>query len=175
MSAGAESKRQATDGWIERGGYRIQTVTPEERTEQRRTVENFQKVFNTRKVSGYFLHLDLAHFYPGGTVPKHIREAADYHMALLEWAAILETTPESLDRLARLVADKTGITDREALDVCGRAARPDQTQRKLSELPETGRAPIYQPGMEHRNEKEAKTCKRKIQRQELKITREAPA
>lgn len=52
MSAGAESKRQATDGWIERGGYRIQTVTPEERTEQRRTVENFQKVFNTRKVSG---------------------------------------------------------------------------------------------------------------------------
>lgn len=141
MSAGAESEKRGADGWIEHGGYRIHTVTPKERTEQRRAVENFQKVFNTRKVSGYFLRLDLAHYYPGGAVPKIIREAADYHMALLEWAAILETTPERLDRLARLVADKTGITDREALDVCGRAARLDSTQKRLSELPVLG--PIY--------------------------------
>lgn len=141
MSADAESKRRAADSWIEHGGYRIHTVTPEEKAEQRRTVESFQKVFNTRKVSGPFLRLDLACFYPGGAVPKHIREAADYHMALLEWAAVLETTPERLDRLARLVADKTGITDREALDVCGRAARLDSAQRRLSELPVLG--PIY--------------------------------
>lgn len=141
MSAGAESEKRDTDGWIEHGGYRIHTVTQRERTEQRRAVENFQKVFSTRKVSGYFLRLDLAHFYPGGTVPKHIREAADYHMALLSWAAVLETTPERLDRQARLLADKTGITDREALDVCGRAARLDSTQERLSELPALG--PIY--------------------------------
>lgn len=141
MSAGAESEKRDADGWIEHGGYRIHTVTPKERTEQRRVVENLQKVFNTRKVSGYFLHIDLAHFYPGGAVPKLVREAADYHMALLEWAAVLETTPEKLDRQARLVADKTGITDREALDKCGRAASLGQKQIKLSELPVLG--PIY--------------------------------
>lgn len=141
MSTGAENKGQAADGWIEHGGYRIHAITQEGRTKQRRAVENFQKVFNTRKVSGYFLRLDLAHFYPGGAVPKIVREAADYHMALLSWAAMLETTPERLDRLARIVADKTGITDREALDVCGRAARLERTQRRLSELPVLG--PIY--------------------------------
>lgn len=141
MSAGAESEKRDADGWSEHGGYLIHTVTQRERTEQRRAVENFQKVFSTRKVSGYFMHIDLAHFYPGGAVPKLVREAADYHMALLSWAAVLETTPERLDRQARLVADKTGITDREALDVCGRAARPDSTQERLSELPVLG--PIY--------------------------------
>lgn len=141
MNAGTESEKRDAGGWIEHGGYRIHTVTPKERAEQRRAVENLQKVFNTRKVNGYFLHIDLAHFYPGGAVPKRIREAADYHAALLSWAAMLEITPERLDRQARLVADKTGITDREALDVCGRAARLDQTQRRLSELPALG--PIY--------------------------------
>ena len=142
MSAGAENKGRDADGWIEYGGYRIHAITPEERAKQRRAVENFQKVFNDRKVSGYFLRLDLAHFYHGGVMSKIARELADYHMALLSWAAMLGTTPERLDRLARIVAAKAGITDREALDVCGRAARLEHTQRRINELPVLG--PIYQ-------------------------------
>lgn len=137
MNTGAENERPKEIEY-ERGGYRILTISPEDRAKERQIVANLQRITDKAKRRGYTLLLDLSHFYPGGKVPRRIQEAADYSAALESWAAMLQVQPQRLDRIARSLAEKGELSCREALDRIGRAASESKRQEKLSELPLIG-------------------------------------